>query len=124
MRRPARPLSILWVPWLAVVALACAQNNPDFKLGGTRFDALPDGLVPDVQSLPDQRPVGPGVVDASADSNGVELERGLVGHWPMEEGQGTSFDDRTSRANHATLTGVVWARPGAPLRRRAPPAWN
>ena len=45
----------------------------------------------------------------------MELERGLVGHWPMEEGQGTSFDDRTSRANHATLTGVVWARPGAPL---------
>jgi Concanavalin A-like lectin/glucanases superfamily len=114
VRRPTRLLSILWVPWLAVVALACAQNNPDFTPGGTGFDARPDGSAQDggLDRAPD---VGPGLADAPADSNGVELERGLVGHWPMEEGQGTSFDDRTSRANDGTLTGVVWARPGAPL---------
>ena len=108
MRRPTRLLSILWVLWLAVAALACAQANPDFKPGGTGSDAFPDG--PNRAS-----DVGPGLADASADSNGVELERGLVGHWPMEEGQGASFEDRTSRANDGSLTGVVWARPGAPL---------
>jgi hypothetical protein len=114
VRRPTRLPSILWVPWWAVAALACAQANPDFKLGETGFDALPDGPVSDTQSLPDQRPAQ----DASADSNGVELERGLVGHWPMEEGQGTSIDDRSNSANDGSLTGVVWARPGAPLPAR------
>lgn len=153
MRRPAHLLSIPWLPWLAVVALGCAQSNPEFNPGGMGRDAgsdagapaevrpadawqvdgdrLPDGPVPDVQSPPDERPVldgppaadtaadrapdTPTPADASVDSNGVELQRGLVGHWPMEEGQSTGFEDRSGRANHGTLTGVVWARPGAPL---------
>jgi hypothetical protein len=128
VRRPAPLLSILWVPWLAVAALGCARNNPDF----TR-DAMgrPDGsgagapedvtpAVPDVPPAADAAPdraadVGPGSADAPTDSNGVELQRGLVGHWPLEEGQGNSFEDRSSRANSGTLTNVGWVRPGAPL---------
>ena len=70
---------------------------------------------PAADAAPDRAPDVATPADASVDSNGVELERGLVGHWPMEEGQGTGFEDRIGRANNGTLTGVGWARPGAPL---------
>ena len=151
MRRPARPLSILWLPLLAMAAHGCARGNPDFNPGGMGRDAgsdagapadvrpvdaqvdgpgpmvaRPDGPPvqdgppvldgpPAADAAPDRAPDAPTPADASADSNGVELQRGLVGHWPMEEGQGTGFEDRSNRANAGTLTGVVWARPGAPL---------
>ena len=131
MRPPAHLPLIPWVPWLAVAALGCAQSNPEFNPDGMGRDAGSDAGAPAevrpadarpaldgppaADTAADRAPDVPTPADASVDSNGVELQRGLVGHWPMEEGQGTGFEDRSSGQNHATWTGVVWARPGAPL---------
>jgi hypothetical protein len=134
VRWPARLPSILWMSWLAASAFGCAGSNPDFNRDGpgpeVQFpsDGPPAQDGPRVQDGPpvqdaspaadvtvDRAPdVGPGPADAAADSNGLQLQNGLVGHWPMEEGQGTGFEDRGSRANDGTVTGAAWARPGAP----------
>ena len=38
----------------------------------------------------------------------IENEPGLVGYWPLNDGDGTVIKDRTSQGNHGTLRGGSW----------------
>ena len=42
-------------------------------------------------------------------------EEGLVGYWPLDEGQGTTVYDKTDNANHGTIHGATWEEAAPPI---------
>jgi Concanavalin A-like lectin/glucanases superfamily len=51
--------------------------------------------------------------DTTAPSGPVELERGLLGHWPFDEGTGVFAYNRINRQSHlGVLANATWVQPG------------
>ncbi|MBW4616804.1 MAG: cyanobactin biosynthesis PatC/TenC/TruC family protein [Desmonostoc vinosum HA7617-LM4] len=42
-------------------------------------------------------------------------ESGLVGYWPLNEGSNNIARDRTTNANHGTITGATWEQSSVPF---------
>ncbi len=42
-------------------------------------------------------------------------EKGLIGYWTFDEGQGTILHDRSPRGNHGTIVGASWTTDAAPV---------
>jgi len=49
-------------------------------------------------------------------------EMRLVGHWPLDEGEGAVAHDRTSYGRHGTIEGATWEVAELPLTRTIPMA--
>lgn len=55
----------------------------------------------------------------NAESSRIELNRGLVGHWNFEEGEGPQASDSSGNENHGTLTNMdssAWIKDAPPTR--------
>ena len=55
----------------------------------------------------------------NAESSRIELNRGLVGHWNFEEGEGTQASDSSGNDNHGTLTDMdssAWIKDAPPTQ--------
>ncbi len=81
-----------------------APDGPSDRVGG----AADFGL--DREPLPD-RPADLRPPDRAIDLLPAIPERGLVAHWPFDEGEGTRAGDATGNGNHAQLNnGARWER--------------
>lgn len=86
----------------------------NIKIGNR--NASYEEMIPSSDKLsdPSKNPTGP-----------VELNRGLVGHWKMDEGSGSRLVDHSGRNNNATIvdpSGVSWVngKVGSALRMASP----
>ncbi|NEU74314.1 hypothetical protein PI95_017545 [Hassallia byssoidea VB512170] len=51
----------------------------------------------------------------------VGNEPGLVGYWPLNEGNGDTVSDKTKNANHGQITGATWKQVEVPIDKKVLP---
>src|SRR5690554_4430000 len=85
------------------------SNNTghSIKLGGYISSADIDGLLSDVRVWDHAR--SEAQIQDMMSRRLVGSESGLLGYWPLDEGEGTVAQDLTANASDGTLVGATWA---------------
>ena len=76
-----------------------------------------DGQMADLQLW--SRALTAAEVSQAAKKNVVN-KTGLMGHWNLIDGSGSTATDSSGNAHHGTITGASWAK-GGPMCPRSPP---